>query len=116
MLVLNETIDIPSGLSVDSWLNLGVAGAALLIILITVWLVFRQQAKSVDRLCDKIDKLVSTWSDTSLTLREVTLTSKRDQEEIMRQLDSISRVQQEVVKKVTRIDTRIFEALKKETE
>lgn len=48
-------------LNPDGWLNLGIPGAALFIVLIIIVLMFRQQSKSIDKLCDKLDRLVDSF-------------------------------------------------------
>ena len=49
--------------SQDAWLNLGIPGAALFIVLIVIMLMFNQQSKSITKLCDKIDELVTSLSN-----------------------------------------------------
>lgn len=48
-------------LNPNGWLNLGIPGAALFIVLIIIVLMFRQQSKSIDKLCDKLDRLVDSF-------------------------------------------------------
>lgn len=52
----------------EGWLQLGVAGAALLILLVFVFMYMRNNIQSIDRLCSKIDRLVDSNSDTTKAL------------------------------------------------
>lgn len=75
------------GITPEAWLNLGIPGAALFIVLVIVISMFKQQSKSVDKLCIKIDELVTSFSDNNLKLNEVIIqmirTRKRSSENLM---------------------------------
>ena len=49
----------------DKWLNLGLPGAALFIVLIIIVLMFRQQGKSIDKLCEKLDNVTDAFSESN---------------------------------------------------
>ena len=93
----------------DSWLNLGISGAALFIVLIVIVLIFKQQNASVDKLCIRIDNLINSFSENNLKLTEVTLTNDHDQKELLRRLDDTNRLLQDTHKRVVRIDTRLYQ-------
>lgn len=97
----------------DLWLQLGVAGAVLLILLVTILLIFKQQGTSIDKLCTKIDELVTNLSDSNLKLNEVIVTNDKDQKETLRQLEKVHKDITDIHKRIVRIDTRLFEALTK---
>ena len=97
------------GLTPDAWLNLGIPGAALFIILVIVILVFKQQNKNVDKLCSKIDELVTSFSDNNLKLNEVIISNDRDQKEVIRKLDDMSNVLSDMHKRLVRIDARLYD-------
>ena len=97
------------GLTPDAWLNLGIPGAALFIILVIVIFVFKQQNKNVDKLCSKIDELVTSFSDNNLKLNEVIISSDRDQKEVIRKLDDMSNVLSDMHKRLVRIDARLYD-------
>lgn len=93
--------------SQDSWLELGIAGAALFIILVVVILMFRQQSKSVDKLCTKIDELVTSFADNNIKLNEVIIASDRDQKETLRLLTEIKAEVSEIHREVITANARL---------
>ena len=100
------------GITPEAWLNLGISGAALFIVLVTVISMFKQQSKSVDKLCVKIDELVTSFSDNNMKLNEVIISNDRDQEEVLRKLDDICGVMNDMHKRVVRIDVRLYDKSK----
>lgn len=104
------------GITSEAWLNLGISGAALFIVLITIISMFKQQSKSVDKLCVKIDELVTSYSDNNLKLNEVIISNDKDQKEVLRKLDDINDVVQDMHKRVVRVDTRLYDKAKIEKE
>ena len=104
------------GITPEAWLNLGIPGAALFIVLVIVISMFKQQNKSVDKLCIKIDELVTSFSDNNLKLNEVIISNDKDQKEVLRKLDDINDVVQDMHKRVVRIDTRLYDQSKAEKE
>ena len=104
------------GITPEAWLNLGIPGAALFIVLVIVISMFKQQSKSVDKLCIKIDELVTSFSDNNLKLNEVIISNDKDQKEVLRKLDDINDVVQDMHKRVVRIDTRLYDKAKVEKE
>lgn len=97
------------GITPEAWLNLGIPGAALFIVLVIVISMFKQQSKSVDKLCIKIDELVTSFSNNNLKLNEVIISNDKDQKEVLRKLDDINDVVQDMHKRVVRIDTRLYD-------
>lgn len=104
------------GITPEAWINLGIPGAALFIVLVIVISMFKQQSKSVDKLCVKIDELVTSYSDNNLKLNEVIISNDKDQKEVLRKLDDINDVVQDMHKRVVRIDTRLYDQAKVEKE
>lgn len=98
-----------SNISQDGWLNLGIPGAALFIVLIVVMLMFNQQNKSVSKLCEKIDSLVSSFSENSNKLNEVIITNDKDQKELIRMLGDVHSEITNMYSRVVRIDSRIYD-------
>lgn len=98
---------MPEGLTPEAWLELGIAGAALFIILTVVVLMFQLQARNVDKLCNKIDEIVTSFSENNLKLNEVILTNDKDQKETLRMLNSISRSINDVHKRIIKMDTKL---------
>ena len=98
-----------SNISQDGWLNLGIPGAALFIVLIVVMLMFNQQNKSVSKLCEKIDSLVSSFSENSSKLNEVIITNDKDQKELIRMLGDVHSEITNMYSRVVRIDSRIYD-------
>ena len=97
------------GITPEAWLNLGIPGAALFIVLVIVISMFKQQSKSVDKLCAKIDALVTSFSDSNLRLNKVLISNDKDQKEVLRKLDDINDVVQDMHKRVVRIDARLYD-------
>lgn len=104
---------MPEGMTItaDSWLDLGIVGAALFIVLIIVLLIFKQQSNSVDKLCTKIDDLVTSFSNTNQTLSEVIISNDKDQKEVLRKLNDIHTMVDDVHKRVVRIDVRLYDSI-----
>lgn len=100
------------GITPEAWLNLGIPGAALFIVLVIVISMFKQQSKSVDKLCVKIDELVTSFSDNNLKLNEVIISNDKDQKEVLRKLDGMCEVMSDMNKRVIRIDTRMYDKQK----
>lgn len=104
------------GITPEAWLNLGIPGAALFIVLVIVIFIFRQQSKSVDKLCAKIDELVTSFSDNNLKLNEVIVSNDKDQKEVLRKLDDMCAVMNDMHKRIVRVDTRLYDKAKIEKE
>ena len=100
----------------EAWLNLGIPGAALFIVLVIVISMFKQQSKSVDKLCTKIDALVTSFSDNNLKLDEVIISNDKDQKEVLRKLDDISVIMNDMHKRLIRVDTRLYNTANVEEE
>ena len=104
------------GITPEAWLNLGIPGAALFIVLVIVIFIFRQQSKSVDKLCAKIDELVTSFSDNNLKLNEVIISNDKDQKEVLRKLDDVCTIMNDIHKRIVRVDTRLYDKAKIEKE
>ena len=104
------------GITPEAWLNLGIPGAALFIVLVIVISMFKQQNKSVDKLCVKIDELVTSFSDNNLKLNEVIISNDKDQKEVLRKLDDMNEIMNDMHKRIVRIDTRLYDQSKVEKE
>ena len=104
------------GITPEAWLNLGIPGAALFIVLVIVISMFKQQSKSVDKLCTKIDALVTSFSDSNLKLNEVIVSNDKDQKEVLRKLDDMNDIMNDMHKRIVRIDTRLYDQAKIERE
>ena len=100
------------GIMPDAWLNLGIPGAALFIVLVIVVSMFKQQSKSVDKLCTKIDELVTSFSDNNLKLNEVIISNDRDQKEVLRKLDDMNGIMTDMQERIVRIDVRLYDKSK----
>lgn len=100
------------GITPEAWLNLGIPGAALFIVLVIVISMFKQQNKSVDKLCIKIDELVTSFSDNNLKLNEVIISNDKDQKEVFRKLDDMNDLMNDMHKRIVRIDTRLYDKSK----
>ena len=97
----------------DKWLNLGLPGAALFIVLIIIVLMFRQQGKSIDKLCEKLDSVTDAFSEFNITLREVIISNDKDQKELLRQINNLSKLVRDMQTHIIRFDTRLYEMTKK---
>lgn len=95
---------------IEPWLQLGVAGAGMFIVLVVVWLVFSNQAKTVDRLCNKIDLLINESIRDREELTKVLVSNDRDQRQIKSRLDSLFKYVTDIHGCITKIDTRLYES------
>ena len=100
------------GITPEAWLNLGIPGAALFIVLVIVISMFKQQAKSVDKLCTKIDELVTSFSDNNLKLNEVIISNDKDQKEVIHKLKEMYTLMNDMHKRIVRIDVRLYDKYK----
>lgn len=104
------------GITPEAWLNLGIPGAALFIVLVIVIFMFNEHSKSVNKLCTKIDELVSSFSANNLKLNEVIISNDKDQKEVLRKLDDMCTVMNDIHKRIVRVDTRLYDKEKIEKE
>jgi hypothetical protein len=104
------------------YIQLGIAGATLLILLVFVLLLFRfigenERSKNtsdesrVDKLSDKIDALITSNAEHTQKLNEVLLSNDKDQKVLIRTLDKVQASLEEILKKVVRIDDRTYSCL-----
>lgn len=104
------------------YIQLGIAGATLLILLVFVILLFKfmsdnKKSKSnsdgtrIDKLCDKIDALITSNADHTQKLNEVLLSNDKDQQVLIRSLNKVESSLEEILKKVVRIDDRTYSCL-----
>lgn len=110
----------------SGYLQLGIAGAALFIVLVFVVLQSRNmsnkdtsstklqelQFSKMDKLCDKIDALITSNSLHTAKLNEVLLSNDKDQKETIKLLISLQNITMDIQKKVVRIDDRTYLCLK----
>jgi uncharacterized protein YoxC len=90
-----------------SFTDLGIAGAALLIVLVLVIFVFafmKNQTKSIDKLCSRIDNLVNQ-NATYL------ITNDKDQKETIHLLTQMNLMLTDIQIRAVRIDDRTYGCL-----
>jgi hypothetical protein len=116
---------MPSDKIFDSYIQLGVSGATLVILLVFVICLFRfmsmmknvdnnsqnLQYSKLDKLCDKIDLLITSNSEHTTKLNEVLLTNDKDQKETIKLLKTILEVILDTQKRIVRVDDRTFKCL-----
>ena len=116
---------MPSDKIFDSYIQLGVSGATLVILLVFVIGLFRfmsmmkatdsssqnLQYTKLDKLCDKIDLLITSNSEHTEKLNQVLLCNDKDQKETIKLLKTILEIILDVQKRVVRIDDRTFSCL-----
>ncbi len=95
------------GITPNAWLDLGVPGAAMFIVLVVVIFMFKQQSESVNKLCTKIDELVTSFASNNLKLNDVIISNDKDQKEVLRKLDDMCCLMQDTNTRIVRIDTRL---------
>lgn len=104
------------------YLQLGIAGATLLILLVFIMLLFRfmsdfksskkqEDSSRIDKLCDKIDALITSNAEHTQKLNEVLLTNDKDQKETLKLLDMILSPVLDIQRRVVRIDDRTYRCL-----
>lgn len=109
----------------NSYLQLGIAGATLLILLVVIVLLFKfmseykklnskEDGSKIDRLIDKIDQLITSNASYTKELNAVLLSNDKDLKETLKLLDTILSVVLDVQRRVVRIDDRTFACLGKE--
>ena len=112
----------------DLYLQLGIAGATLFILLIFVVMLFRMMGKvstnenvtvgiKIEKLCDTINDLIKSNADHTNKLNEVLLSNDKDQKTLIEQLtrlelrsvDKFNRLfdnTNDILNRVTKIDER----------
>lgn len=104
------------------YLQLGIAGATLAILLVFVILLFKfisenkrnktnSDGNRIDKLCDKIDALISSNAEHTQKLNEVLLANDKDQKTTIGLLDKILAVTLDTQRRIQRIDDRTFSCL-----
>lgn len=104
------------------YLQLGIAGATLLILLVFVILLFKfisenkktraaDSGNKIDKLCDKIDQLISSNAEYSKALNTVLLSNDKDQKETLKILDTILKIAMDTQRRIVRVDDRTFKCL-----
>ena len=96
----------------EAFLELGIAGAALLIVLIVVVCIFAQQTKNITKLVGRIDDLISTSAESNKALAEVLISNDKDQKQVIHLLNAVQSDMKDIQKRVTRIDTRLYDKYK----
>lgn len=94
--------------TVKQFTDLGIVGAALLIILVIIILVFVSQARSIDKLCTKIDQLITHNSEETNKLNQVLISNDKDQKTLLKLLANILELVTDISKRTIRIDERTF--------
>ena len=108
--------------ALDKFIQLGISGAALVVLLICIILLFRfltenKRSKNandinrIDKLCDKIDALITSNAEHTSRLNEVLMANDKDQKVLIRTLDKVQTSLEEILKKVVRIDDRTYGCL-----
>lgn len=100
---------MPTTFEPQRWLDLGIAGAALFLILIIVVMLFKQNTKGIDKLCTKIDQLVDSLAASNNKLTEVLICNDKDQKQVLNMLNEIYEVMLDIQRRTVRIDTRLFD-------
>lgn len=104
------------------YLQLGIAGATLLILLVFVILLFRLVSKlntsesstqnnKIEKLCDKIDGLITSNADYTQKLNTVLLSNDKDQKSTLNLLDKILELVIDTQRRVSRVDDRTYSCL-----
>ena len=107
------------------YLQLGIAGATLLILLVVIILLFKFMSENkklkgkdddnkIDRLIDKIDQLITSNASYTKELNSVLLSNDKDQKETLKLLDTILSLVMDTQRRVVRVDDRTFSCLGKE--
>ena len=93
------------------YLQLGIAGATLLILLVFVVLLFRFVSKDnnrVEKLCEKIDLIITSYSENTTKLNQVLISNDKDQEAVIKLLTDINVSMLDTQRRVVRIDDRTY--------
>ena len=98
----------------EIWRNLGLASAALFIILVVVILILRNLTNSISKLCDKLDNLIKSNYDNVTALNKILINTSKDQKVLLDILNNIQDLLLDMRKRVIRIDTRVHDSMEKE--
>jgi hypothetical protein len=100
------------------YLQLGVAGATLLILLVTIAYLFKfmgnysknnrkVEENKIEKLCDKIDNLISIIAEDRKVQAETRIANDKDQKSMIEIMANISMITNVIYEKVIKIDTRM---------
>ena len=106
---MSVTNDIANG-----YLQLGLGGAALLLVLVFIILEFKSKDKGnsvVEKLCDKIDNLITSNAIHTEELNKVLISNDKDQQETLKALKRIETLSIDTQRRVARVDDRTFYCL-----
>lgn len=127
----------------NGYIQLGVSGATLLVLLVLIILLFRfisinnktnaslqntiltfvtnlnkeenqnqnVQYTKLDKLCDKIDSLITSNSEHTTKLNEVLLCNDKDQKETIKMLTTILELNMDIQRRIVRVDDRTYRCL-----
>ena len=116
-----------------SYTDLGVAGASLLLVLIFIILIFYLifkliknfqsslntvssnadsiQTKGIDKLCTKIDALITSQNEYIQKLNSVLICNEKDQISLIKLLEHLQATAQDIQRRIVRVDDRTFKCL-----
>lgn len=83
----------------------------MLVVLVAVILIAIMISNTVNKLCDKIDKLMTVMTDQQTNLKEVLVSNDKDQKMMLDLIHNINYDTKEILKKVVRIDDRTYSCL-----
>lgn len=113
----------------EIWIQLGVAGATLFILYVFIQRLFnmfkdfsgtlsklnkneeKQGESAIEKLCDKIDRLVSSYNEYVLKLNEVIISNDKDQKVTIDLLNTILEISIDSQRRITRVDDRTYRCL-----
>ena len=93
--------------NLDAWLNLGLPGAALLIVLIVFVYMTKVYSMSLDKLCKKIDKLVESNAENNSLLNEMLISNNKDLQHLNSEVDYLHKALEENHTRLIKIEARL---------
>ncbi len=104
----------------EAWLDLGIAGAAMLIVFFVVVFVFRQQAKiteqqtkAVERIGEKIDAMQAIVLENKNMISSILSNDDKNHSQTVEYVSAMQSALNELRERIVRIDTRLDDKLKK---
>lgn len=102
----------------NSYIQLGVAGATLFLLLIFITGQTKSNDKreimqfsKIDKLCDRIDAMVTSQAASNENLNKVLLSNDKDQKETIKLLNTILTLVIDIQKKMVRVDDRTYNCI-----
>jgi uncharacterized protein YaaN involved in tellurite resistance len=93
--------------NVDAWIELGLPGAALLLVLIVFVYSIKMYGSSLDKLCKKLDKLIDSNAENNALLNEMLISNNKDLQHLSTEVEHIHKALEENHTRLIQIEAKL---------